>query len=133
LVPTSNPEPVPEIQGDVLLDRLTGWSILVLAVAVVIFSLTIPHKTTEGPLTLSLMFSHYRLLVLTVIGGIAVSRSSLRGFQVALAMFGLRVLVDTIELGTHHGDRFISSSWMFDAMMVAYVIFRLRSYKNRSQ
>lgn len=116
-----------------MLDRLTGWSILVLAVAVVVFSLTIPHKTTEGPLTLSLMFSHYRLLVLTVIGGIAVSRSSQRGFQVALAMFGLRVLIDTIELGTHHGDRFISSSWMFDAMMVAYAIFRLRSYKNQSQ
>ncbi len=117
------------IRGDVLVDRMVGWAVVVLSVLVVLLGLAIPH---EGqPTSFAEAFNHYRWLVITVIGGAAVSRSTRTGHVIALAAFGVRLAIDTIELGIRHGDRFLSMAWTFDLVMMGFAFLRLRALNNK--
>jgi hypothetical protein len=120
----------PEIRGDLLFDRLLGWGTFTLAVIVGVFSAVIPHAGPAPAATLQSAFEHYRLLLLTCVGGVGLSRASRSGYIVALVSFGIRVLADTADLGVHHGDRFISMAWTFDLALTAYCIYRLRARRS---
>lgn len=118
------------VNGDVFVDRLIGYTNLVLGL--VLIGVAIYRAATEPELGAVVHFARIGWLVLVAIANISVTRSTLRGMAFAACLFAVRMIYDLSVIRSAPKDRFASMALMYSALMLAYCLFRRRSLKREA-
>lgn len=126
-------QPVP---GDVLLDRVLGWLAFVCALPVL--GVAVYRLLDQRPIELSQWEPVWTqplrvfLIALAMIGIFACTRSSIRGFQLAIWLFVARLIGAGALYPYSGGPRFAATEIVFDLVVIGYAFLRLKSLHERS-
>ena len=115
-----------EIRGDYFIDRLGGWTEILLALTA--FGITLTRLKSEpkgSDIALAVMFAA------EVLGAFAITRSKLPFMRVALWIFSLRVLCGLAYMSVIHGDKLARSTLGFPVVVAIYCWSRVRFLRTK--
>jgi hypothetical protein len=109
------------IRGDYFVDRLGGWTEVVLALASFgIVSYRIVHSAIASDVVLLVLYG------LEIVGAIAITRSKLALMRIALWLFSFRVIAGVAYMAVIHGDKLARSTLGFPLVVALYCWVRVR-------
>jgi len=116
----------PEIRGDYFIDKLGGWTEVLLALTALGIVLTrFKSETKPADVALAVMFG------IEVVGAIAITRSKLPLMQFAFWLFAFRVLAGLGYMSVVHGDKLARSTLGFPIVVGIYCWSRVRALRAR--
>lgn len=114
------------VQGAELLDRVLGW--LSFACALPVFGLAVYRLANPAAAEPSWVQPFRVVLILLALTGIfACTRSSIKGFRLALILFVARLGGAIVLYPWSGGPRFSGSEIAFDLVVIGYCLLRIRS------
>lgn len=110
------------MSGEVFIDRLGGWTQVLLAGASLGIVLS---RFSHGASTANAVLAG--LFALEIFGAVAITLSRLGPMRVAFAIYGFRVLSALAYMSVVHGDKLARSTLGFTLVVFAYAWMRVRA------
>jgi hypothetical protein len=124
-------EEVKPIRGDVFLDRILGW--LAFSCALPVLGVAVYRLLDRRPIELEFWEPAWvqplrvLLIALAIVGIVACTRSSVRGFQIAILLFIARIAGAIALYPYSGGPRFSGTELLFDLVVIGYSFIRIKS------
>jgi len=112
------------IRGDYFIDRLGGWTEVLLALTSAGIACS---RLRKGLLVADLALAG--LYVIEILGALAITRSKLPLMRLALWIFSLRVVAGFVYLSAVHGDKLARSTIGFPIVVAVYCGIRVRALR----